>query len=167
MRNRIWAELCDVRYKGYSLSFIVSKFQKRDRNINIFLAIVSSGSIAAWVVWDNNSLIWGGIIAVSQVLTVIKPYFPYLKYIKELKMRSIKIDFINIELEKLWYKMESGKTSEEQAADIYFDLQKEIAEILNFGDDTVFDIDKKTRQRANERMKIYLKNNYGIHININ
>ena len=101
MRDKIWATLNDIKYKGYLLGFVINKFQKWDRNVNIFLAIASSTSIAAWAVWKINPMIWGAIIALSQVLTVIKPYFPYFKYVKELNVKSVKVDLLNIEFEKM------------------------------------------------------------------
>jgi len=167
MGNQIWAELCNLRYKGYCLRFLVVKFQKWDRNINIFLAIASSGSIAAWAIWDQSPLVWGAIIAVSQVLTVIKPYFPYYKYVKEINKKTLKIEVLNIEFERLWYKLQNKKITEEEAVDMYYLYQKEIAEIFNFNDDTLFKIDGNIKKKSNVKMKIYLKNNYGIDINVN
>ncbi|MDO7173066.1 hypothetical protein [Mariniflexile sp. AS56] len=167
MRNQIWAELCNLRFKGYCLNFLMGKFQKWDRNINIFLAIASSGSIAAWAIWDSNPLIWGGIIALSQVITVIKPYFPYYKYVKELNSKCLKIDVLNIEFERLWHKIQNGLITSEQSADAYFEYRKEIAEILNFNDDILFEVGNNIINKSNFKMKIYLKNNYGIDININ
>lgn len=166
MRNQIWAELCNIRYKGYCLNFLMGKFQKLDRNINIFLAIASSGSIAAWAVWDSSPLIWGTIIALSQVITVIKPYFPYYKYVKELNTKQLKIEVLNIEFERLWYKIQNKLITTEQSADTYFEYKKEITQILNFNDDIIFDIDSKIQNKSNLKMKNYLKNNYGIDINI-
>jgi hypothetical protein len=167
MREQIWAFLNDTKFKGYCLTFLVNKFQKWDRNINIFLAIASSTSIAAWAIWKVNPLIWAAIIAASQVLTVIKPYFPYFKYVKELNAKSFRVDLLNIEFERLWYKLQNKKITEDEAVEIYFDLRKHTTEIFNFGDDTIFDVKKDIEQKANERMKVFLKNNYGISININ
>ena len=79
MREQVWGLLCNTKFKGFVLSILVIRFQKWDRNINIFLAVASSGSIAAWVVWNRFPFVWGAIIASSQVITVIKPYFPYFK----------------------------------------------------------------------------------------
>lgn len=167
MRNQIWAELCNLRFKGYCLSFLSGKFQKWDRNINIFLAIASSGSIAAWAVWKSAPLIWGGIIALSQVITVLKPYFPYYKYVKELNAKNLKVEVLNIEFERLWYKMQNNLITKEQSAELYFEYKKEIAELFNFNDDVMFEVDDKIKNKSNLKMKIYLKNNHGIEININ
>jgi len=167
MRGQIWAALNDIRYKGYLLDLIVNRFQKWDRNINIYIAIASSSSIAAWAIWNSTPLLWGTIIAFSQVLTVIKPYFPYNKYVKELNSKNLKIEHLNIELEMLWHKLQKKKITEDEAAEIYFDIRKQASEIFNFGDDTIFVISSKIEKKANEKMKTYLKNNYGIIININ
>ncbi|MBL0047092.1 MAG: hypothetical protein IPP32_03235 [Bacteroidetes bacterium] len=167
MRDQIWASLNDTKYKGYCLGFLVDKFQKWDRNINIFLAIASSTSIAAWAIWKVNPMVWAAIIAFSQVLTAIKPYIPYFKYVKELNTKSLKVDLLNIEFERLWYKLQHKKVTNEQAVEIYFDLRRQSTEIFNFGDDIIFEVKSKIEKRANERMKTFLKNNYGIAININ
>jgi hypothetical protein len=167
MRDQIWAGLVDLKFKGYCLALLVDKFQRWDRSINIYLAIASSGSIAAWAIWNNYPAVWGAIIALSQVLTVIKPYFPYFKYVKELNAKCSRVDVFNIEFEKLWYKMQNKKITEDMAVENYFELRKSITETLNFGDDTVFKVTDKMEAKANEKMKIFFKSNYNVTININ
>lgn len=46
---------------------MIMRYQKYDKRINIWLAIVSSSSIAAWTVWHIVPQLWAGIIAVTQV----------------------------------------------------------------------------------------------------
>lgn len=167
MKDQIWATLCDTKFKGYCLTSLVDKFQRWDRNINIFLAVASSGSIAAWAIWQVYPMVWGLVIAVSQVLTVLKPYFPYFKYVKELNSKSFSIDQLNIDTERLWYKIQHNKISDDDAVENYFDIRKRATEILNFGDDTIFNVNDKIEKKANERMKVFLKNNYNISIQVN
>ena len=166
MREKIWAALVNLRYKGYLIDLLVNAFQRWDRNINIFLALTSSGSIAAWAIWKKYEITWGIIIAMSQIVTVIKPYFPYYKYVKELNAKSLKIENLNIEFERLWDKLQRGKLDEDQAADIYYSLQKEGNEYFNFNDETVFLVTKKMKLKANVSMKLFLKSNYNIAITI-
>jgi len=166
MREQIWATLCNTKFKGYCLSLLINKYQNYDRNTNIFLAIASSGSIAAWAIWDVYPMLWGFIIAVSQVLTVLKPHFPYFKYVKELNSKNFDIELLNIDIERLWYKFQSGRIAENDADEIYFDLKKQIANIFNFGDETIFQVDNKIEKEANEKMKVFLKNNYNISIQV-
>jgi|SRR5690554_622664 len=167
MENKIWSLLNNVKFKGYCLGFIVERFQRWDRNLNIFLAIASSGSIAGWVIWNDISFLWAIIISVSQVFTVVKPYLPYFKYVKELNKKCYKLDSLIIDVEKLWYEFENNLIKEEMAAKSYFDLKKQINEIFTFGDDTIFKVTKRIKNKSNKSMKTYLRNEFGIQINLN
>ncbi len=164
MRVQIWASLCDFKFKAYLISILVNKYQKWDRNINIFIAFAASSSIASWAIWQKYDLVWSLIIVASQVINVIKPYIPYFKFVKELNLRSQKLDILTIEYEQLWYQFNNRKISEDEAAKMYFDLKKRISELLNFGDDILFHTSKRNEKKANEKMKNYLKTNYNIKI---
>lgn len=74
---------------------------------------------------------------------------------------------MNIEFERLWYKIQNDKIKEEAAAELYFSYQKEVTEILNFDNQTLFKIDENIIAKADNKMNIFLKNNHGIAINMN
>jgi hypothetical protein len=146
---------------------LVHQYQRWDRNINIFLAVASSGSIAAWAIWQFYPELWGGIIASSQVLTVLKPYLPYYKYVKEFNIKNIEMNNFMINIERLWHDIQNSKITEKEVEDIYFSLKKNINEVLSFNDDIFFKVSSKIEKEANNKMKKYLLNNFGIEININ
>lgn len=162
IKERIWATFCNMKFKGFILGMLVQKYQRLDRSINIFLALASSGSIAAWAIWKDFPLLWSSIIAISQVITTLKPFFPYYKVAKELNTRCLKMDLINIELERLWNKIQRGKLTEDILEQSYFDFGRSYAEILNFPDDLVFETSEKIKAEANIRMMNFLKTYYGI-----
>lgn len=166
MKEKIWATLNNVKFKGYCIDLLIDRYQKIDRNINIYLAIASSGSIAAWAIWDKFPMIWGVIIASTQVITVIKPYVPYFKYVKELKDAVLKIENLNIELERLWYYSNSKKISLEEIEIRYFEIKKEITEVLNFQDGTILTVTEEMEEKANKKMQTFLKTNYNLNIKI-
>jgi hypothetical protein len=165
--DNIWATLCNMKYKSFLFGLLVHKYQKLDRNVNIFLALASSGSIAAWAVWQNYPILWSSIIALSQVITTIKPYFPYNKIAKELNNRNLKIDILNNEYARFWNKIQRGKLIEDTIEQYYFDFNKTYTEILNFPEDLVFDTSKESEKEANLKMKTFLKSFYGIEISVN
>jgi len=167
MRTQIWAAYCDIKFKAYLISILVNKYQKWDRNINIFLALAASSSVASWAIWKKYEIVWSSIILASQVVNVIKPYIPYFKFVKELNMRSQKFDFLTIDYERLWYKFNNNKISEDIAVSEYFELKKKTSELLNFGDDILFSASKRDEKKANEKMKYFLKSNYNIDIDTN
>lgn len=163
--NRIWATFCNMKFKAFVLGLLVQKYQIWDRNINIFLALTSSGSIAAWAVWQKYPLIWGFLIAISQVIMTIKPFFPYHKLVKELNAKSLHVDILNIEFEEFWNKANRGKLTEDEMQEQYFQLNKSYASVLNFSDDLLFTTSREIEHKANLRMKIFLKTFYNIEIN--
>ena len=156
-----------MKYKGYIFALLVEKYQKLDRNVNIFLALASSSSIAAWAVWKDYPFLWSAIIAASQVTTTIKPYFPYNKIAKELNSRCLKMDLLNNEYARMWNRIQRGKLTEDTIEQYYFDYNKTFAEILNFSEDLVFDASSKMEQKANLKMKVFLKTYHGMDISIN
>lgn len=50
---------------------------RRVTSFGTLRAIASSGAIAAWAVWRSYPMIWGGIIALSQVADALKDVFPF------------------------------------------------------------------------------------------
>lgn len=162
MREQIWNQLFDAKFKSYCISLKIDALQKLDRDINVYVALASSGSIAAWAIWKDFPLLWAIIIAASQVFTVVKPYFPYNKYIKELNAKCSKIDNVVIDLEQLWYKLQNQKITIDEASNDYFLIRRQINEILIFSDDIIFTIGEDIEKKANARMAVYSKNTFGV-----
>ena len=79
-----WKELFQLYVHGNYVERFLQQADKTDRSISIYLAICSSTSIAAWVVWKDYALVWAVLIASSQVVQAIRPYFPYQERIKHL-----------------------------------------------------------------------------------
>jgi hypothetical protein len=164
MRNKMWHFLVNMQYKGYILSLLVGRFQKLDRAINIFLAIASSASIGAWAIWKKYDMVWAAVIAASQTLTVIKPYIPFYKYAQELNSKCLRMANLNLDIERLWDKMQGQYISEEAASEMYYELKRHENTIFSFSDDLIFDVSKQFENKANSHVKNFLKRNYDIEI---
>ena len=164
MRDKVWSALVNLKFKGYVIAILLGRFQKRGRTVDVFLAVASSTSIAAWALWKKFEIVWAGIIAVSQVLTVIKPYYPFRKYATEFTAKCAKIDLLNIEFERLWDKMQLGTISDDDASETYYSLQRQVSEVLMFGEDTIFDVPKSVEDAASKRVDVFLRSNYGVTI---
>lgn len=166
MEAIVWKELCDLKFKGYYIALLIEKYQKRERTLNIILAIASSGSIAAWAVWQELPFMWGGIIALSQIITVIKPYLPYAKYVKELNPKCTKVDYLNLEFQMLFYRIQEDKINEESAEEVYQKLSEETLKVLNFSDELILSSDKNIERGANTKMYYFLKTKYNCEIEL-
>lgn len=127
------------KFKEFYLSLLLEKFQKRERIINIFLVIATSTSISAWAIWQLDYLkwLWAAIIALSQSISLIKPYLNYTKYAKELNEKFFLLQAINVEYEKLWLSYKFEKITNEQAFDKAFELKNTLTKGLNFSDDII------------------------------
>ena len=80
-----WNLFYDLCVYFYYMEIYQAKDQITLRNINIFLAVTSSSSIAAWAVWQKVSWLWATIIAVSQVLNVAVMFLPHKRREKTLR----------------------------------------------------------------------------------
>ena len=83
-----------------------------DTKINMFMAISSSSSIAAWVIWQKLSCVWAFIIACSQVITATKAYFPFKKRLATLYPLKNELERLCLEVEKDWYTVSKGEMTE-------------------------------------------------------
>ena len=76
MQEKYWRYMVQIKAWIFYLDLYAEDSYKWDKRINIFGAIASSTSIAAWTIWSQLSYVWSVIIAVSQVLTAIKSFMP-------------------------------------------------------------------------------------------
>jgi hypothetical protein len=114
MQKKFWNRMTSLKFQLLYLNEYIAQSFKYDNYINIFIALSSSSSIAAWVIWSSFKFIWSIIIAVSQVITVLKNYLPYSKRLKFLpQLHSELTDLFN-EYDYLWFKVSNGDMTEEE-----------------------------------------------------
>src|SRR6056297_3155403 len=122
IRNKIWYNLVNSKFKCYYIGFIIDKYQKRSTFINLFLAITSLSSVSAWAIWNVLPWLWAIIIAASNILIAIKPYLKYDKKIKELNEKLAILESIEIEYEKLFFELDYEKVDLATCAGIFWDI---------------------------------------------
>ena len=162
MRNRVWGSLSNFVFKAYVMDAMIMRYQKYDKRINIWLAIVSSSSIATWTVWHIVPQLWAGIIAVTQVIQAVKPYFPYSKYIRTLNEKSKLLHDTNRRFERLFFNIDNKKLTTDEIADQYFNLKAEAENVCFFGDDMNIAPKESDIEYANQETAAYLKSNYNV-----
>ena len=95
------------------MSLKVKQFRSYDTALNVILAIASSGCIASWTIWDKYAIYWGGFIALSQLITAIKPLFPFHKHVHTLNHRCYKQELLFLELIEMWQNINDKSESED------------------------------------------------------
>jgi hypothetical protein len=136
---RYWNLLVETRVHVSYLHHYAADSEWWNKGTNIFLAITSSGSIAAWALWKQFTFIWPMLIALSQVTTAIKPFLPYKQRLKVLVGLCNQLQMIALAMEKDWFSVAEGKLSEEEIHDLTVKYRGQTidAEQKNLRDDLV------------------------------
>ncbi|MBC3410730.1 hypothetical protein HU720_05385 [Pseudomonas sp. SWRI51] len=102
-QQQYWTEMQELRAHAYYLELYQQRSERIDTGVGIFLALTSSASIAAWAMWKDASMVWGSIIAVSQVVSVAYKLLPFKTRIKPLSVASIELFSLADEAERGWH----------------------------------------------------------------
>ncbi|MEG7597098.1 hypothetical protein H2659_17795 [Vibrio cholerae] len=111
---RYWNLLKELKAQIAYLHGYAAKDEWTDKALSIFMAIASSASIATWALWKEHQMVWACIIALSQVVTAIKPFLPYRKRLKAMSELNNQVQAIFLEAETIWYKVSEGLLTEEE-----------------------------------------------------
>lgn len=113
-QERFWKELYQLKVHINYVEAHLCAAEQRDRAIKIFMAIASSASIGAWVIWRDLSFVWASIIAVSQVLAAISPHLPFKERLKTYSALLHELEEIFIQAESKWHDVASGKLDRDE-----------------------------------------------------
>ena len=160
IRNKIWYNLVNSKFKCYYMSYSIDKYQKRSIFINSFLAIISILSVSAWAIWEILPLLWAFIIGISNILIAIKPFLHYDKKIKELNEKLTILESIQIEFEKLFYELDIKKINEEVASNGFFIICEKQIKVLRKSDELLLGTDNKIKKKADADTDRNIYNNY-------
>ncbi len=162
IKDLVKIELRDCRFHADCLALKVKQFRRFNTILNAFLAITSSASIASWAIWSDYAMVWGCIIAISQVVTALKPIFPFSKHVHTLNTRCYKHEALFLELDNLWFNLKDGSISEEQAKIQLNHLKQRLSENMFFDDDDGFEFSEEIQNRARYMTADTLKMKYNI-----
>jgi len=127
--------------------------------INMFMAIASSSSIAAWVIWQKLSWIWASVIAGSHVVGAIRDHLPFKRRLSALHPLRNELERLSIEVEKEWYSVANGELTEEEIhlKTMQFKGRKAAFEEEHMGN-IVLPESRRLIRKASDRNCIYFEN---------
>lgn len=129
-QEKYWKELYQLKVHVNYLELYLQDSERKEKAINIFLAITSSGSIAAWVIWQKIAILWAILIAISQVIMAVKDLLPYKSRLKVLSNLLHDFELIILSAEKKWYDVSEGNLTESEIHDLQFDIRSKKSEAL-------------------------------------
>jgi hypothetical protein len=106
--------LVEARVHACYLHHYGASSEWRDKSINIFLAVMSSSSIAAWAIWREFTWVWPALIAGSQVVSAVKPFLPYNRQHKVVVILADAIQSICLKIENSWFSVAEGLLPDHQ-----------------------------------------------------
>ncbi|MFA9380099.1 MAG: hypothetical protein ACERKO_03460 [Acetanaerobacterium sp.] len=129
MQTRYWRFLVQIKAWIFYLDIYADKSYKWEKRLNIWLAISSSSSIAAWAIWNEYGLIWAILIAVAQVITAIKPQLPFNKRLELIKPFLTDLQLLFNKVDYNWHKVSQGELNEGEINDLLFDFRNSYTEM--------------------------------------
>ena len=161
MQEKYWRYMVQIKAWIFYLDLYAEDSYKWDKRINIFGAIASSTSIAAWTIWSQLSYVWSVIIAVSQVLTAIKSFMPYSRRLKILVPFMEDLKFLYNKIEYNWFKVASGELSEDEINELLYAFKDDFASIenKNLKEGTLLE-NNKFKTIADKKTDVYFENNF-------
>ena len=158
---RYWSLLVRVRAHLYYFNHYAVHSEWWDKATGIFLAITSSGSIAAWALWREFTFLWPVLIAASQVVSAVKPFLPYKQRQKVVTEMGRKLLPICLAAEKDWFSVAEGILTEEEINDLLAKYRKQSEETeQNTQGDVVLPLKRKLFAEAQSDAGQYFKTNY-------
>lgn len=131
MQKKYWNYMVQIKHWFFYVDLYVEDSYKWDRHMNILSAIASSTSIAAWAIWQELSFIWSLIIAMSQLLSAVKPFLPFNRRQKTLVPFMEELKFLYNTMEYNWYKVSVGELSEDEINELLLRFKNEFTSIEN------------------------------------
>lgn len=128
---RFWKEFHQLKVQVIFVQDLLLEAGRYERLIKVAVAITSSASIGAWVVWKEWAAVWATIIAGSQVLSAIHPHLPYKERIKTYSSVLRDLEKLFIEAEFKWQSIADGTMAVKQIDKERTVLQKKKDAILD------------------------------------
>lgn len=129
IRNRIWNNMANIKFKAIFTYECYRLSDRFGRYYSMFLALVSTSSVAAWAIWKSHPTIWAVIVGIAQLLHVAKPYIPLIKHDKSFIEMSCSFEPLYLQYEKLWCEHERENISEDEAEKRFYVLREKEIEI--------------------------------------
>lgn len=82
MDIELWNSTLDADMNVRYWDSMTTRYTRVDNSLKIFLATMSSGTVAAWRFWSSAPIVWQLLSAISAILAIASPILNYSKTIK-------------------------------------------------------------------------------------
>jgi len=97
-----WQSLLDADQNSRYWRAMTLRFVRRERTAKIFLAIVSSATVAGWGFWREASWVWQGLSILAALISVALPIFDVPRHVEAMVELHEKWFQLLTEYEEIW-----------------------------------------------------------------
>jgi hypothetical protein len=125
-------------------------------------ALVTSGTIGAWIIWKDHAMIWGALVGITQMLDAAKDYLPQAKNRRSASEFLATMDNIIIDARFEWFAVFNGEYEAGEIMTRWRKLAKLLAETeaRHFPDGLPANLARKNVAKA--EASAYLMGLYGV-----
>jgi len=109
MRKAIWDSMLDADMNVRYWAELGRRYYKRDIRYKIFLAVMSSGTVASWSIWSEVQVLWKILSAISALVAIALPILNWPKMIQSIGNVKQKWVDAKADYEILWVEVNSKK----------------------------------------------------------
>lgn len=160
VQAQYWKEIFQLKAHIGFIELLLEKAERIDRWLKMFLAITSSTSIGAWVIWNEIAWIWASIIALSQVISAISIYLPYKSRIKSYSSLLHELEELMIQAELKWHAIAEGKLTSTEINTARFEIRSVKQKVLKKHIPTTIPEDETLQKKSEKLASLYFINFY-------
>jgi len=161
-QEHFWKEFFRLKVHVYYLELHLGRTEYIDRAVKMFLAIASTGSIGAWVIWKELAFLWGFLIAASQVLNAIRQYLPYKDRLRSVSGLLNDMEELVLHMEMKWLDIAAGKLTTDEISKALSDIRsRRLKAFKKHFPSSVIPENRPFFTQAEEKALTYFDNFYG------
>lgn len=112
MSDKFWSMLVDFKIAERYYWYYTNDSRMRNDLVSGICLLTSATGISAWYIWKRFPILWAILIALAQIVSVLKPLFPF--YSRLIAARYIYQDIaaLCIDAEYIWITVDSSATED-------------------------------------------------------
>lgn len=127
--HRFWVEMVELQTLIYYHIRLRRWDNAWDFGTKAFLAVLSSGSVIAWLFHHDYVMVYGILILVANLLSAIKHLMPFENRRNKTFNLVYEYSKIYLDQENAWEKMMKGELTEEEISRILFESRTKIIDL--------------------------------------
>lgn len=155
--EQFWEMLVDFKIAEYYYQAYALYASRRKMCLSIVYALSSVGFVVGWFYTGSCHLLWGALIVLAQVLSVLQPFMPYDKQLRAACYIHQDIVPLNNRIGLTWLSI-NDNTSEKRISNWVQEFQDEHQRIeTRFATPNTFPQNRRLHKKAEENTLIYLE----------